>query len=167
MGHMKCIGGTILRLGLVILFTGFCGGAQACPQPRLDGPYLRASAQELYEAPAFEVAVEGDFSLRRDCHRLFRQIEGERGEGLFDQRPSLTLETPGLDGYALQISVRSPCDSTLLVNTPRGEWFFDDDDNDRLDARLVLNEPGDGAIDIWVGSADGRTCDGVLTVESF
>ena len=53
------------------------------------------------------------------------------------------------------------------INTGAANWYYDDDDNGNLDARITLTRPSNGWMDIWVGTHDGSVCDAVLTLETF
>ena len=57
--------------------------------------------------------------------------------------------TPG--SRPLYIYVESGDDTTLLVNTPDGEWICDDDSGSGLNPGLVFKAPASGLYDIWVG----------------
>jgi hypothetical protein len=72
-----------------------------------------------------------------------------------------------MQGHRLAVSVNSQCDSTLLIMTGAENWFYNDDDNGNLDARIVLTRPSNGLYDIWVGTYDGDHCDATLTFRTF
>jgi hypothetical protein len=69
--------------------------------------------------------------------------------------------------YTLHIRVVSQCDAALLINTASATWYYDDDANGNLDPLIVLTDPADGFIDIWVGTYDGSFCKAVLELETF
>ncbi|UWQ19507.1 hypothetical protein K3551_08595 [Jannaschia sp. M317] len=141
--------------------------AQACPDVRQNGAYGRYNGNQLYDPKRFNVVAGGDYSLQRNCRGIYNALRSDRGEGFFPVRPDFTLETPGLGGFTLEIAVVSDCDSTLLINTPAGNWYYDDDDNGNLDAKIRLTSPSSGVLDIWVGTADGEYCDAQLRLETF
>ena len=59
-------------------------------------------------------------------------------------------------GYTpLTIFVDSPYDTMLLVNTPSGDWLFDDDSGGNGNPMIVIPNAADGLYDIWIGSYDG------------
>ena len=91
----------------------------------------------------------------------------DRGRGYFTSTPDFTFRLWGLDGYSLVISVVSECDSALLINTGQANWYYDDDDNGNLDARISLTRPSNGWLDVWVGTHDGSVCDAILSLETF
>lgn len=72
-----------------------------------------------------------------------------------------------MDGLRLVISAISECDSALLINTSSANWYYDDDDNGNLDPRIVLTQPVDGRIDVWMGTYDGQYCGAELRMETF
>ncbi|SDZ51124.1 non-specific serine/threonine protein kinase [Jannaschia faecimaris] len=147
--------------------TILAGAAAACPDVRQNGATGHYNGQQLYEPKFFSVTAGGDHSLQRGCRGIYNQLRSDRGEGFFPVRPDFTLETPGLGGFTLVISVVSECDSALLINTPAGNWYYDDDDNGNLDARIELSSPSSGILDIWVGTANGEYCDAQLRLETF
>ena len=138
--------------------------AQACPDWRQNGAGGSYTGQELYTPRQFRVTAGGPHALSR-CGAI--RPRTDRGEGYFTAAPDFTLQTPGLNGYRLEVRVESECDSALLINTPAGNWYYDDDDNGNLDAKISLTNPSSGILDIWVGTHDGAYCDAVLTLETF
>jgi hypothetical protein len=57
--------------------------------------------------------------------------------------------TPGT--YSLTIKAESSEDTILLINTPGGEWLYNDD-FDGLNPGITLDTPEDGLYNIWIGS---------------
>ena len=51
----------------------------------------------------------------------------------------------------LYIYVESSDDTTLVINTPDGEWICDDDAGIGLNPGVAFKGPGSGRYDIWVG----------------
>lgn len=140
--------------------------AEACPDWRQNGSVGRFSGDDLYSPRQFRITAGGPSQLSR-CKSIYGSLRSDRGEGFFTVAPDFTLETPGMQGYRLVISVVSRCDSALLINTPAGNWYYDDDDNGNLDAKIELTSPSSGILDIWVGTHDGEYCDAVLQLETF
>ncbi len=154
---------TVTALGLVLL----AGAASACPDVQQNGSGGTFTGAELYDAKVFSVTAGGDYSLQRDCRAIYAALRSDRAEGYFPVTPDFTLRTPGLAGFTLVVSVVSDCDSALLINTPAGNWYYNDDDNGNLDARIELTAPSSGILDIWIGTADGEYCDAQLRLETF
>jgi non-specific serine/threonine protein kinase len=140
--------------------------ADACPDWRQNGYVGRYSGDDLYDPQRFEITAGGEEQLSR-CKSIYGALRSDKGEGFFTEAPDFTLETPGMNGYRLVISVVSRCDSALLINTPAGNWYYDDDDNGNLDAKIELTSPSSGILDIWVGTHDGAYCDAILQLETF
>lgn len=159
----KMLTGAAMALGLSVVATV----ASACPDVRQNGAYARYTGQQLYDPKYFNVTAGGDYSLQRSCRNIYNSLRSDKGEGFFPIRPDFTLETPGLAGFTLVVAVVSDCDSTLLINTPAGNWYYDDDDNGNLDAMISLTAPSSGILDIWVGTADGQYCNAQLRLETF
>lgn len=59
----------------------------------------------------------------------------------------------------LILSVDSQSDTTLLVRSPSGRWYCDDDGGEGLNPSLRFAQPENGRYDIWVGnySSSGAT----------
>ena len=159
----KILSAAAVALGLTLV----AGAAAACPDVRQNGAGGSFTGRQLYDPKFFNVTAGGDYSLQRNCRGIYNALRSERGEGYFPITPDFTLQTPGLAGFTLVISVVSDCDSALLINTPAGNWYYDDDDNGNLDARIDLTAPSSGILDIWVGTADGQYCDAQLRLETF
>lgn len=154
---------SLIALGLSVT----AGAALACPDVTQNGAYGRYTGQELYQPKYFNVTAGGEYSLQRQCGGIYKSLRSDRGDGYFTRPPDFTLETPGLNGFTLVIAVVSECDSTLLINTPAGNWYYDDDDNGNLDARIDLTSPSSGILDIWIGTHDGQYCNAQLRLETF
>jgi hypothetical protein len=132
---------------------GLAGAAAACPDYTLS-----YTGDALYTATRFAVTAGGDNSMT-SC--------GFVEEGFVTSSPDFTFDLNGMGPYWLDISVTSACDAMLLVNDAAANWYYDDDSNGNLDPRLSLVAPGDGYLDIWVGTFDGEFCDATLTLETF
>jgi non-specific serine/threonine protein kinase len=154
-------------IAATLLSIAGAGAAAACPDWQLNGQTGRFSGSDLYQPRYFQIVAGGEFSLTRNCPQIHRALRSDRGEGYFTQPPDFTIETPGMKGYRLEIGVVSECDSTLLINPPAGNWYYDDDDNGNLDALISLTSPSSGVLDIWVGTHDGSYCDAQLRLETF
>ncbi|MCU0856613.1 MAG: hypothetical protein MUF63_17585 [Rhodobacteraceae bacterium] len=145
------------------LFLLWAGAAAACPDVTAYGARYDLSGKTLYVAQQFPVQAGGDQSIGA-CGIV---PETDKGQGYVISAPDFSMQLSGMAPYQLVISVVSACDSVLLVNTASQNWYYDDDDNGNLDARIVLTRPADGWLDIWVGTHDGASCDAVLTLETF
>ena len=141
---------------------------EGCPDAYAWGDMtLTYSGHELTDGDAVHTIAGGSSALSRECRSIYNRLGSDRGEGYFTPEPNLTLDLYRMEGYRLRVSVRSQCDSTLLIQTGVDNWFFDDDDNGNLDAEIVLTRPSSGLFDIWVGSYDGRDCDATLYFETY
>jgi hypothetical protein len=54
----------------------------------------------------------------------------------------------------LYIFASSDEDTSLVVNTPNGEWICDDDSGGNFDPLVQFDDPQSGVYDIWVGVFD-------------
>lgn len=80
---------------------------------------------------------------------------GLPGTGWANSQPDLRLQYDSSASSALTFIVRSNVDTVLLINDPMGNWHFDDDGGENLNALLRFPSATSGQWDIWVGSYDG------------
>lgn len=141
------------------------GAAQACPNWNLQAAaQYSGSGNYFYQPRAYSVVAGGEFALSK-CNHI--RPATDIGPGFFPDRPDFRFEIYGMGRYELHIRVNSECDAALLINTATATWYYDDDDNGNLDPRIVLTNPADGFLDIWVGTYDGQYCNAVLELETF
>jgi hypothetical protein len=69
--------------------------------------------------------------------------------------PDLQLDYDSSSIFSLYIFVSSDVDTSLVVNTPSGEWICDDDSGEELNPVVQFHNPQSGIYDIWVGVVDG------------
>lgn len=141
------------------------GAALACPDFTLAAAErYDVTGAELYQPRSYDVVAGGTADIAA-CKKTVRLDED--GAGFFMDMPDFAFGVTGLGPYDLHLSVISGCDSALLINTAAGNWFYDDDSNGDLDPKIIINNPVDGRIDIWVGTYDGEYCEAQLTLETF
>ncbi len=139
------------------------GAAAACPNYSLTGEAYDVTGSYLYTARSLNVRAGGQHSIT-DCGV---RPKTDRGRGYVTERPDFSIRLSGMEHYSIVISVDSACDSVLLINTGAKNWYYDDDDNGELDARISLSRPSNGWMDIWVGTHNGAVCDARVTLETF
>jgi hypothetical protein len=90
--------------------------------------------------------------------------------GLGEDCFGMVAEAPDFDLYfdagsaALDISVISDADTTLVINAPDGSWVCNDD-ADGLNPQIVFDAPMSGLYDIWVGNfVEGEFPDATLMI---
>lgn len=83
--------------------------------------------------------------------------------GFVSDSPDIDLYYDSGSYNFLTFSVESDEDTILLINTPEGEWMYDDD-SDGLDPEISVFYPTSGLYNIWVGTYDRNTTDAVLYV---
>jgi hypothetical protein len=54
--------------------------------------------------------------------------------------------------FSLWVTVRSDSDTTLVINTPNGDWVCDDDSGDGLDPSVFFDDAPSGVYDVWIGT---------------
>jgi serine/threonine-protein kinase len=69
--------------------------------------------------------------------------------------------TPGT--YSLTIKAESSEDTILLINTPGGEWLYNDD-FEGLNPAITIATPEDGLYNIWIGSYGSENVDATLII---
>lgn len=149
----------VLGMGLAVA----ASAASACPNFNLYGATYELHGSDLYSPQTWRVQAGGDRSIT-GCGIRFGS---DRGRGFVTQAPDFSIRLSGMERYSISFSVRSRCDSILLINTGSANWFYDDDDNGNYDAKITLSRPSNGWMDIWVGTHDGTVCDAELTLETF
>lgn len=149
----------------VLSVIGLAGAAQACPNWNLNPSYgsYNLSLGQLRQGQSLSLLAGGDKYVW-NCPNVNPQTD--TGAGYFTSQPDARFFVNGIEGNRLIISVRSNCDSALLINTGTATWYYDDDDLGNLDPQIVLTRPRSGQIDVWVGTYDGQTCDAVLYMQA-
>lgn len=155
----------LLCATLLVVF-GSVSVAMACPDWRQSptSGVLRYDGGDLWDPKSFNVVAGGDQYL--DNCGIRHASSGERAVGYVAYAPDFELQYGG-GGYQLELKVVSDCDSTLLINTGGGNWYFDDDDMGNGDARICLTRPTTGVYDIWIGTYGTATCNARLILESW
>lgn len=68
----------------------------------------------------------------------------------------------------LWVSVISAEDTTLVINTPNGDWICDDDSGGDLDPSVYFGDAPNGVFDVWIGTYDSTvTYDAVLYISEL
>lgn len=147
-------------LGALALAAGsFATAASACPDWAQTGQVLNYTSDQLYSPRTHSVVAGGSNNLA-NCP--------QPGGGYVATRPDFDLNFSGNGmGRDLEIRVNASCDSVLLVNDARGQWYFDDDGGDGLNSRLRIANAPNGTYDIWVGTYGPSTCQATMTLETF
>ena len=135
----------------------------SCPDYSLSGETYHLSGRDLANGRSYNVTAGGDTNIA-NCRNVRPQTD--RGQGYVMAQPDFTFNLSGMSSYRLEISVVSECDSILLINTGRANWYYDDDDNGNLDPRITLSRPSDGWLDVWVGTHDGEYCNARMTMRT-
>ena len=89
---------------------------------------------------------------------------GDCGFGYVSDAPSVDLTYTTGGGAELHVYVRSDEDTTLLINTPGGDWICDDDSLGDGDPILSIPAAASGLYDIWVGTFNGEEARATLYV---
>ena len=139
--------------------------ASACPDWRYDAnQQIYGSAQEFYVPHSYRVTAGGE-SFVDNCPVAWETPEP--ATGYVARRPDFEIYYDGHSAYDLELRVVGNCDTTLLINTANGNWFFDDDDAGYADPRIFLTNPSEGWYDVWVGTYNDELCDAELIIETF
>ena len=136
---------------LATLFLAGPGHAQACPDTMQNGQVRHMSAETLARAPLrLSIPAGGDIDLV-GCP----EVEHLEARGYVTFQPDLTLRlTENPNRRRIDFRVESACDAVMLVNTPSGEWRWDDDGNGNLDPAIAVNRARTGWWDVWLGRLD-------------
>lgn len=120
-----------------------------------------ALAQDWRQPPAFgAVTINAGFTPDPYVHNVTaggtlqaEQVLGGSCFGTMANAPDLRIYY-NAGGYNLTIYARSAADTTLIVNTPDGNWYCNDD-WDGTNPGMTFTGPQSGQYDIWLGSYGG------------
>lgn len=89
---------------------------------------------------------------------------GEGCRGIVDpSKPDFAFDyTNGT--YPLRFAFCASEDTSLVIRDPQGRWHCDDDDGPGLNPDVVVEGPGRGQYDVWLGSVNGTSHLGNLYV---
>ena len=147
---------------VVVLVLALWGGAAAASCPGLNGAdkHLFLSARQLVTPKVAQVRAGGAVLLA-SCTEV-------PGSGNIPFDPSVSVfYTADARRMDLELRTEGDCDTVLLLRTPSGRWFFDDDNGPGRNARLRLAGPAEGRYEIWVGSQGGFACPARLALQTF
>ena len=124
-------------------------------------------------APTYgSVSLEEDFrpdpySVRVTSGGTINLSMGLCSYGFVAEAPDFDLYYESTGRYNLYIYAVSDKDTTLLVNTPDGNWVCNDDGYNGLNPLLEFPAGPDGLYDIWVGSYDEDTAGATLYISEI
>jgi len=87
---------------------------------------------------------------------------GDCSVGYVSRAPSFNVTYAG--GAELHVSARSDEDTTLLINTPGGEWLCDDDSLGDSNPLVSVSGAAEGLYNIWVGTFNGDQASATLSI---
>lgn len=140
-------------------------------------PTVRATAPPPpvrldHEAAPLHGVVRLEAGFLPDPHRVEIEAGGRNrnplsGEGcvafLDASRATVHLAYDSDGTFDLTLSATSDHDLTLVVRTPAGQFFCNDDADGTLDPRITLARPSSGTYAVWVGSwQEGGSVSGTL-----
>lgn len=141
---------------------GAGGAMQAEPDPSLEPAFGTATLAGgfLPDPHTVQIAAGGAFAAN--------QLPAPGCTGYIAAAPDYRVHfTPG--SLPLIFSVASDADTTLVVNTPDGQWHCDDDGGvNGLNPMIRFDVPQSGQYDVWVGTyAEGALQNSVLHVSEI
>jgi hypothetical protein len=139
------------------------GGMPGCPNPAMQGPVVNTTGSALYSPTDYPLMAGGPTDLST-CGLPIS------GWGFFSAQPSYSFFLSGMQDYGrLEIEGESSCDTVMLVRTPDGMWYFDDDSNGNLNPLININSSAmlNGRVDVWVGTYGGGTCAASIEMETW
>jgi hypothetical protein len=92
---------------------------------------------------------------------------GECTYGNVAEAPDFDLYYESSGGSDLYFYASSEEDTTLLVNTPDGNWLCNDDGHYGSHPLIVVPKAAGGLYDIWVGSYGGDTAGATLYISEI
>ena len=130
--------------------------SDGCPSGLLPGPGIHLTERSLLNPQRLAVDAGGPSNIAT-C--------GIAGRGYFTFEPSYSITLSGMETYSyLDVSVEATFDTTLLINTPNADWFYDDDSAGNLQPNLSIPASAslNGRLDLWVGTYSGDTCPAIV-----
>jgi hypothetical protein len=134
-----------------------------CPNPNLQGVPVQTTGSALYSPTDYFTTAAGSQQLNTCGLPVF-------SSGYFNAQPNFSFFLSGMQEYGrLEIEGEASCDTVLLVRTPDGQWFLDDDSNGNFNPRLDLTNTFmlNGRVDVWVGSYSGTSCPATIELETW
>lgn len=116
-------------------------------------------AQDVTAAPSYgDVSLSAGFTPDPYEVSVYSGGPIDASETLGGQCRGFIATAPDFDLYynagsfPLILSANADADTTLVVNTPDGRWFCDDDSGDGFDPLLHFPTPETGLYNIWIGT---------------
>lgn len=104
---------------------------------------LNLSAGFSGDPRTVEVTAGGEVAADRGTSPMCR--------GHVTEAPDLWVNYGGSDTFDLYLSMEADSDTTLLVQTPDGQWLCDDDTAGDLNPGLRIETPAAGRYAVWAG----------------
>ncbi len=136
-----------------------------------------ASAQDFMMEPTYGT-IQLSSGFQPDPHEIDLRAGGslDASEKLGSNCPGYVADAPDYDlmydsgsgSLPLIITVRSAYDTTLVINTPDGDWICDDDSGPSHNPSVRFDPGSDGLYDIWVGTYErGSLQDATLVISEL
>lgn len=87
-------------------------------------------------------------------------------EGSVSAAPDLQLQYEAGE-FDLTVRALASEDTTLLINTPSGQWLCDDDSGGDLNPKVLISDPQSGRYDIWLGTYGGEMVQSTLEISEL
>jgi hypothetical protein len=131
------------RLGAVALLTCVCAEHARAQDPNLKATYGSVTLKAGFTPDPYARKLEAGGPVQTNRGGLTAWVA---------KAPDFQVYyTAG--SFALTFHVQADADTTLLINTPNGEWVANDDGpNNGLNPLLRFASPLSGRYDIWVGT---------------
>lgn len=142
-------GGTMTAVSPGAFVHGGGGGTSGCPNYAIAntafGEHTMFAGQGSYRVP--RITAGGRFPLT-NC------FPGTGWRGFTITRPDFRFFYQGVSqtGRITFQLTSAQVDTVLLVNTPDGQWFFNDDSNGTFNSTLTFAPVLQGQYDIWTGA---------------
>jgi hypothetical protein len=159
-GHYSGSGGETVEATLNVSETGYhttrAGGAATGIDPGAEPAYgnVELTAGFTPDPYTLDLTPGGDNDARSVDESCAGQVASAPDFDLY--------YTPG--AFPLYIYVESDDDTTLVINTPDGEWICDDDSGVGLNPGVGFKAPAAGLYDIWVGRFGGAEGSATLNI---
>lgn len=127
-------------------WSGVSTSGQSDLNPLLDANYGNVELEGNFEPDPYRRSISAGGSTNANTI--------QNCTGYVSSAPDLQLSFSQPSGYDLSFFIESALDTTLVVNSPSGEWHCNDDfsGNSGTNPGIVFADPDAGIYDIWVGT---------------
>ena len=147
-------------ISLAAVFTTFAATAFACPDWQADANFgdLHLTANFTPDPYEVETVAGGDIDVSTCIEGAYGYVTSNPDFDFYWDGESSTGE--------LYIKFVGAGDTTMLINGPDEDWFFNDD-ADGVDPIVKIDNPGEGLYSVWIGTVDQQPVTGTFQISEL